>query len=300
MAKKAVKKTAKAKEGKAPAQAQELIAVSSKALSTDLGPVIVASLAKTYDEEAKANEMLKGVDAKRYDLLANTTMAIVKAYEADESISSSAAFSPDKKTVQKLNDQLCIALGVREYQDIKGKQKLVYSKAVSRYFPTAKDPKGAEATVRKATLRSNFVHMLKKCAQAATAIVEKDMEASVDKETGTLLISGPTVEKAFGVKEVLLNEKQNIKVDGQEKPLELKQRPSFTALGNIAAVEHGAVIKGGSSDRTKKAIVDPDLAMESLADTVVKAVSRLSKLTDKQRTALESMQSAIDKVLNRE
>lgn len=290
------------KPGKAPkaAPVQDLITVENKALSTDLGPVIIATLAKTYDDEAKANEMLKGIDAKRYDLLANTTMAIVKAYEADDSISSSAAFSPDKKVVQKLNDQLTIALGVREYQEVKGKQKLVYAKAVAKYFPTAKDPKGAPATVRKATLRSNFIHMLKKCAQAATAIVEKDMDAKMDTEAGTLLISGPTVEKAFGVKEVLLNEKQNIKVEGQDKPLELKQRPSFTALGNIAAVDHGAVIKGGSSDRTKKAIVDPDLAMESLADTVVKAVSRLSKLTDKQRTALESIKSAVDKALSKQ
>jgi hypothetical protein len=297
MAKKAeAKKPAKAAK---EAPSQELVEVNSKAMSADVGPMIVASLADTYKVEQEAHDKLQQIERKRYDLLSNTTQAIVKAYMADDQIDPASAFSADKKTVQYLNDQIMIALGVKEYQDVKGKQKLVYAKSVAKYFPAAKDPKGDPKTQQKATLRSNFIHMLKKCQQAATAIVDNDIETELDKESGTLLISGPIVAKVFGAEEVLLNEKQTVAASNGAEPTTLKERPSFQALANIAAQDHGVVMKKRGDARVQT-VTDPEVAIESLCHTLVQAVSKLKVPTERQRKALESAQSAIDKALEAE
>lgn len=294
------KKAAKKGKGKAtPTTETALITVSSGAMSKDVGPVVIASLAQTYAQEQKAHDMLQGVQAKRYDLLANTTSAIVKAAINDENVDLSKAFDPDKKTAQALNEQLQIALGVKEYQDVKGKKRLVYTKEVSKFFPTAKDKKDDPKTQQKATLRSNFIHLLKKCSQAATAIVDNKIDHSIDKESGTLLLSGSTVQKVFGADEVLLNEKQTISFngDGSKEPVQLKERPSFQALANIAAQDHGAVLKKRADGRTGPA-VDSETAIVSLSATMVKAIGKMSKPTDAQRKALESVRSAIEQVLD--
>jgi len=297
MAKEATAKkvTGKAKAAKAPKEpkaAQALVVVKSGAMSTDVGPAVVMGLAKTYEQEEKANEMLNQVKGKRYDLLSNTTLAIAKAFKADDTISAASAFSADKKEVQKLNDQLLIALGIREYADVKGKQKLVYSKTVSRYFPGPKDEKGKPETVRKATLRSNVIHMIKKCAQAAVTIHEKGVKASMDPESGTLRISGPEVQKTFGASEVLLNEKQT--VQHGETATQLSERPSFQALANMSAADHGATTKQGSSDRTNKVVTDPEAVIEQLCKQLVTAIGKLKEVTERQKVALESAASAID------
>lgn len=300
-AKKALGTTGKAKAARAPKEPKPeaaLVTVNDKALSIEVGPVVIASLAKTYEDEQKATSMLQAVQGKRYDLLSNTTLAIAKAFSADESIDPAAAFTQDRKEAQKLNDQLLIALGVREYVDVKGKQKLVYTKAVSRYFPGPKDAKDDPKTVQKSTLRSNFIHLVKKCAQAAVTIHEKGVTAAYDEEAKTLRISGPTVQKAFGASEVLLNEKQRIETSNGKDPLQLEQRPSFQALANLSAADHGAVVKSGNNDRTKKQILDPQEAMEELATTVVNAISKLKTVTPRIKVSLERMFSAIDKKLD--
>lgn len=295
------KKPAKAKNAKAKKtpKTQDLITINPAALSITVGPTVIAGLAKTYKEEAKAHAMLEGIKTKRYDLLSDTTLAIVKLLKSDKSVDMSAPFSDDKKANTKFNEQVMIALGVKEYVDTgKGRKKLEYTKAVSKMFPTAKD-QGEELQAKK-TLRSNFVHMLKKCAQTAVSLVEKKIEATRDDASGTLKISGPAVMENFGAKEVLLNEKQTVKTgDKPGDSMQLKEKPSFQAVANLAAADHGAVTKKGSSDRTNKVVTDPEQAIASLADMMVKAISKLNgKASDATRKALEGVRSAIDKLLD--
>jgi hypothetical protein len=293
-------KKAPAKGADKAEAAQEVVTVNAKAVSKDVGPAVIGELAKTYDMETEANAMLNRVDAGRYTAMTMTTEAIVKAAKADKSIDLSLAFSDDKKEVERLNTQIGLALGFREYHDTgKGKHRLIYAKSVQKYFPAPTDVKGSVEAVKKATLRSNFTHMLKKCARAACAIVENNITAKADPKAGTLRISGPKVEEVFGQKEVLLNEKQKVQVKGQEKPVELKDKPSFTALASVAAADHGATVSRKSTARGQRVLTDPVAAIESLCTSLVNAVSKLEAPIDaKAIKAMESVRSALDKVLD--
>lgn len=293
------KATKAPKAEKAPKEQKEVViyTINDKALSTDLGPRVIADLAKSYDKEQEANTLMQEVRAKRYDLMSHLTEAVVKASIGDKQIDLGVIFSGDKKKVGELNDKLFIALGVKEYEDIKGKQKLVYTQGVRPHFPDGTE-KTKEEKQRKATLRSNFVHQLRKCTQAAVAINEGKIKTKYDKDAGTLRISGPAVLEQFGQKEVLLNEKQTVTVNKKGDTKSLKERPSFTALGIVAGKAHGAAVKGGkSNDRTRKLVVDLDAAIPSICASLVAALSKVEKLSAKMIASIESAQSAIDKAL---
>jgi hypothetical protein len=124
------------------------------------------------------------------------------------------AFGGDKKAQNKLNDQLMIALGIREKVEDGDKERLVYSKAVQKFFPSAKDPKDDPVTKQKSTLRSNFLHLIKKAQQVAAGIIEKGMTAEHDKASGTLRLSGSAVKAQFGADKVLLDEKITVQEGG--------------------------------------------------------------------------------------
>lgn len=309
---KAAKKAAtpaKGKGGKAPEAVQSgddtgtnlVPTIKAGALSKDVGPMVIAGLAKAYEDEKKANELLDAVKGKRYDLLAATTAAIVKAAKADDSIDLSASFKDNKKAINALNAQLGLALGFREVETTgegdKEKSRLVFAKSVAKYFPTAKDPKDAPATIQKATTRSNFMHLLKKCTQAAHGIVVKDLEFKKDAKTGTLQISGPEVTKTFGADTVLLDEKLTVGEGDTAK--KLKKKPSFTALAEIGAAAEGKVVAKRGQTGTSGTAVDISTAIQSICGSIV---STLDKVKDKQldpktTEALKAARSAIDKAL---
>lgn len=294
------KKKAETKAPEADEKVKEVViySVNAKALSVDVGPKVLAGLAKSMELESEANKMLGAVKTGRYDAMTMTTEAIVKAAKADKSIDLTLAFSAEKKNVEKLNIQLGLALGFREYHDTgKGAKRLIYAKSVQGYFPAPTDTKGSEEAVKKATLRSNFSHMLKKCTQAACAITEQGITIKNDTKAGTLRISGPRVEEVFGAKSVLLNERQKF-TDGDKK-VELKDRPSFTALASLAAADHGAVVIRKSGSRGAGIVADPIVAMKSLCASLVAGIAKIEKpMPQAIREALESVESAITVALD--
>jgi hypothetical protein len=278
-----------------------IVTVKAGALSLDVGPAVISGLDKSYKDEAKANQLLQEVNGKRYDLLSQLTLAIVKAAKADDTIDLSVAFSGEAKRMNVLNDQIGIALGFREVTQMENKKgdviaKIGYAKAVQKFFPTAKDDKKAPETVRKATMRSNFLHMIKKCAQAAAAVIEKDITIKQDKASGTLQISGPEVVKQFGAETVLLNERQTI---GEgEQATKLKEKPSFTTLARIGAEASGKTLQIRKDSRAASNAVDPDTALQSICNTLVQSLNKLTgKPAAKTVESLQSVQSAIAKVL---
>src|SRR5258706_13533157 len=91
------KKTKAPKKEKKAKTEVALISVKSGALSTEIGPMIVSGLDKTFNDEQKAHQIIDGVNAKRYDLLAKATFAIMKAAKADDSIDLASTFSDDSK-----------------------------------------------------------------------------------------------------------------------------------------------------------------------------------------------------------
>jgi hypothetical protein len=235
-------------------------------------------------------------------LLAQTTQAIVKAAKNDSSIDLSIAFSGDAKKMNLLNDQIGLALGFREVTTLPATEtaaeikRIGYAKAVLKYFPGPKDDKNAPETKRKATLRSNFLHMVKKCAQAASGIITTETDIVTDKATGTLQLTGPAIKKTFGQETVLLNEKQTVG-DG-EKAVKLAVKPSFTAVAKIGAEAAGKTLTTRKDSRVASNATDPSVAVQNIAKSLAEACAKLkTPADDATKRALSIAQSAIDKVL---
>lgn len=303
-AKKGEAKTETPAEKGKKAEPKVLATVKASALSIEVGPKVLGILDKTFKDEAKANEMLGEIKAKRFDALAMTTEAIVKAAKADDSINLAATFSGDTKQMNILNDQLGLALGFREKIEVvdgKGEKsfKIATAKGVVKYFPGPKEDKKSVEYQRKNTFRSNFLHLVKKCAQAAHAIIEKDMKISIDKDTGTLQIAGPEVKKVFGQDSVLLNDK--LTIGEGENVTTLKAKPSFTAIAKLGAEAEGQTLTTRKDSRVASGAVNPQTAIQSIAHSLVQALSKLSEKPDaKTIEALEAVYSAVDKVLPKE
>lgn len=278
--------------------------INKGALSTDVGPRVIVGLAKAYNDEQQAKQLLAGVDAKRYDLLGETTMAIVKAAKADKSIDLNVSFGADKVGKNRLGDQLRLALGISEVVTVgKGdtaKKKIAYATAVKDYFPQPGENKDSEIYKRKNTLRTNFSHILTKCTQTAAGILERGIDAKMDKKAGTLMLSGPEIKKQFGASSVHLNEKQV--VQNGKTAVELTAKPSFTAIQAKAAERHGKVLHRGSNTRGVSAQLGEkglDGAVEAVCKSLVSIIAKLGdKISDKSKAALEGARSALDKVLD--
>lgn len=289
-----------AREAK-PSTALAIPTIAKGALSKDLGPMIIAGLAKTQRDETQAKQIIAGVQTKSQALLSQLTMGIVKLALADKTVNLAAIFGDDKAAKVLLGNQIGLALGYRQVYTVgegaKAKQTIAYADSVKQYFPNAddKDKESPEA-IAKATFRTNWAHRVTQCAQVANGIIEKKMKAEIDKGSGVLRLSGPAVAKQFGAKSVLLNEKQNV---GEGKAtVKLTNKPSFTAIATAAGEAHGRVRMTTSTARAA-VTVDPDKAVQGMAAAFVAACEKLdgNKLVGVTRTALESVQNAIEKVL---
>lgn len=295
-------KAAKKVDAKEEAPAQELVVVNKKAMSRDVGPAVIKAYHNLTGEETEAKNVLKGVEAKRYDILSQLTLAIVKAAENDDELDLTAYFSGDTKLVNKANDRIGIALGFRDAimvgEGDKQKQKIVYSESVRNYFPSKDDP--ADVKQAKKTFSSNFVHQIKKCAQASIAIIEKNITLKTDKKTGTLMVSGPAIKKEFGQDSVMLNEKQT--VEGKKgEAVKLKVKPSFTALATMGARESGVELKKAATHRgTSQTVLTPTAILQEAAKTIERAVKQIDTPDDKQIAALDKILSAVNGVLGYE
>lgn len=296
------KKSAKL-EGEKAAPKKELVTVKPSAMSVNVGPSVLATMDKAYKDEQKANELLSGVEAKRYDVQAQLTQAILKAATEDETIDLSATFAGDPKKMNNLNNQLGLALGFREVYTVKANdgspiEKIDYSREAFKYFPTAKDTDKTSAEYkRKNTLRGNFLTLVKKCAQAAAGIQTSGAKVELDKDAGTLKLSGPAIEKTFGASEVLLNEKQT--VGEGETAVKLLQKPSYTAIGRMGAEAEGKVLATRPDSRVRSA-TSPAQAIQSICQTLVDACGKLKDVPDDDtKRELSKAQNAIDQLLAR-
>ena len=142
--------------------------------------------------------------------------------------------------------------------------------------------------------------MLTKCIQSAISIVDDGIKMTMDKQSGTLQLSGPTVKDHFGEATVLLNEKQTQQrldkkgnVVGETK---LKVKPSFTEMARRAAEAHGKQLTKRVDSRT--ATVDPAKHVADLCNMLVKALEKVENPSETLKKALESAANAIDKVLS--
>lgn len=294
-------------EGKSKPEGSALVPViKAGALSPDVGLYAIRSLAEANKTEGEANNLLGQVKNKRKDVLALVTQAIVKAVKADNTIDVSVAFKMEPKLMNVLNAQLGLALGFRTVIKVgngdDAKERLIYHPAVQEYFPPS--GKGVDKTAEdyrmKQTTRTNFLHMLKKCAQAASGIIATKTEMKMDKEAGTLRLSGPAIKEHFGASTVLLDEKK--KVGEGKKQIELNEKPSFTAMAAMGAAKAGKVMVAREQSRKNLLAaagagpkVDPVVAFVSIMNMAKDAVNKLpDNVTDAQKKAMEAVQNAIE------
>lgn len=309
MAKAAVKANPKAGETKtAPAtKAVAIVLPNSKAMSTDVGAKIVSAFVSVFEQDKQIAEMTRDVDKRRHDVLASMTSAIVKAANNDPNIDLTDVFSGEQKKINALNQLLMLAMGIQEVVTV-GKegaktQKVQYTKEVAKFFPTAKDEKGSEAHSKKVTQRTTFLHQLKRTIQAAHAIREENITFKTDQATGTLAISGKTVEKHFGVPAVIVNEKQTIETgtgDNVQKT-KLKVKPSFTELARIGAAVAGKAVQGRTQRSTAPTgVVASDKALINIAKEFVKALGLYKgEVTEPLSEALKGVANAVTVTMER-
>jgi hypothetical protein len=272
--------------------------IAKGAISKDVGPLAIATLAKIGRDETAAKQVLLAVTQKTYDIQSRLTLAIVKAAKVDGSIVLANVFSDDTKARNHLFNQVGIALGYREIFEVNGKQTVSYAASVKQYFPNAADQdKESPEAKAKATFRTNWVHRITQCVQVAQGIIERKMDAAIDKASGTLRLAGPEVKKQFGAPSVLLNERQSVTTG--DTTVKLKAKPSFTAIASAAGAAHGHAVRTGSNNRAAKIVANPAAAIEQMAGPFVACVQKLdaAKITGATKAALESVYNAIDKVL---
>jgi hypothetical protein len=275
---------------------------NKKAMQVEVGARLVENLADIYNADATIAQQVAENDKKRYDTLAQMTMGVVKAAKADPTIGSMLpdVFSGDQKKINALNEVLQIALGIREVIDVQTKQggkvqKVQYVKGVMDFFPTPNDTKGTPEHTKKTTLRSNFLHQLKKSIQGAHGIIEKQIDARIDSKSGTLLLQGPAVKKHFGQDKVILDERQNIKTGEGDKAttIKLAARPSFSEIAKIGATASGRTVTQRADSRAN-VVTDADTAIVQVSDSLVRALNNYKgKMTDKLRKSLASAANAI-------
>jgi hypothetical protein len=274
--------------------------IKSTAMSKDIGPLVIKGLSEAKQVEDQANSALRAVDAKRYDLLAKLTMGIVKAARADKSIDLSISFLGKEGAQQSayLNDQLGIALGFKEVQTLntgtpQEAKRVAWAGSVAPMVLSTKEEKDTPEGKRKSTVRSNFLHSLKKCAQVACGMLDDKINGKYDEKAGTLMLSGPAIKAQFGQPSVLLNEKQTVGTG--DKQVKLTEKPSFVAVAAKAAEKHGHTVKRGSNTRgNARALANPTAAMADIAKSFISFVNKIDKPNEKQTEILQSVRDAID------
>lgn len=301
----AIAAAAKAKPVPAPAKEITVPKIKASAMSKDVGPAAVIALFKADQDVAQATALTAGAERKRYDTKTSLTLAIVKAATADKSIDLTATAKPDKEgkaAMSVLNDQLGIALGLREVVDnAEGKPRVVWSKAVRQYFPLAGEDRKDPAVKRKETFRGNFVTQLKNCALVALGILDNGMTAKANKEHGTLQLSGPAVKKQFGMDNVLLNETK-VQKDAKGKEVELAEKASFTAIAAKAKEDHGGTARRGSNTRgaaatAKASALSPDKALAGICSAMVDALQKVKTPSAAMVEEVRKVENAIDQWL---
>ncbi|WP_426611834.1 hypothetical protein [Bradyrhizobium sp. McL0616] len=216
------------------------------------------------------------VDAKKYEVLGRMTQAIIEATKIDGSIDLEKAFDESKTGKKALNDQLRVALGVFR-ETIVGRRRMVEpTEPAAQFFSNG-------------TKRTNFAHILKKCAQCAAGLIEMKAEVKLDEKKGTLVISGPAVAKEFGKDTLTLDERMS---QG------LTQKPSYTAIVAIAKARRGVVTVRGSGTRGVGEVISADSEFELLCKHLIEAIRRCgAKPNRRQANALRVVSLEIKKAI---
>jgi hypothetical protein len=266
--------------------------INPKAMQKDLGPRVIRMFAGIDEAKSEVERLRREIGQKNYDAIALLTEGVFKVAIADNNVALADHFSEDEKRKQVLNEQLYLALGMKEVIPVgtgdSKVNKVVWAKANADFLPQYGEPTDTPEYERKNTFRTNLSKQLNKAIGAALDIQKRKITAKYDEEKRTLVISGPEVKKQFGVESVALNERIHQGVPGTDgNPTKLLEKPSFTSLYNSAAKAEGKVIRTGSNDRTKKVITDPSAAIVEVGTTLLNVLGRVADAEGLSKAANE-------------
>lgn len=266
------------------------------AVSKDIGPKVVAGFAKTQQDEAAYKQLGAAIQTNNKANMAMLTAAIVKAAINDpKNFDLGISFSNDKGDKERLNDNICLAVGIKEIVQVgdgpKAPKTVQWAKSVGNFFPMPGEDRNAPEIRKKETFRSNFSHTMTTAVKAACTIVSEKMKVSQDANTGVLMISGPAVQRQFGAKTVALDGRKVVG-EGDEK-VTLKDTPSYAAVVAMSQEKHtGTPTVRASGTRTST--VSGDNAIIQMAKQMAASVQKLETISDKVREALYAMVEAVE------
>ena len=285
--------------------AQEIVKVNKSAMSLDVGPTVIKSLVEVSERTEELERELGSQEVRRRDALMQLMTSFVKAAQNDNGIDLSKAFSTERKEWSPQLDKLLLAIGVYQVVPVKdkagketGRFRLDYTDSVRNFFPgSLKDKDTDPAYAKKNSVRTRFLEQCKKSAQGAQGVIARGIKIEADKKSGTLRVSGKAIKEHFGEDEVLLDEKQKVIAhdkQGKEKVVQLKVKPSYTALAQIGAKSIGKVLTKRPDARVAGGGVDPEKALINGANDLAASVNRYSgEITDAVRKALNAVVNAI-------
>lgn len=273
--------------------------INPKAIQKDLGPQIARMFAGVEEAKSEVERLRKEIGDKNYAAIAKLTMGVYNVAKIDNNVALADHFSEDSKRKLVLNESLYLAMGFKEVIKVGGGNKVdrvVWSRNLADLLPQHGEAPDTPEYERKNTFRTNLSKQLNKAIGAALDLHKRHIVAK--EEGGTLLISGPEVQKQFGAPQVALNERINQGVAGSDgKASKLKEKPSFTALYNNAAKSEGHAVRSGSNDRTNKVLTDPSAAIVEVGTILLNALSRVAepdKITKPAMETLEKIADALD------
>ena len=228
MAKAQNKQKSEAKTTEAASTQLTLQPVAAKAMSADVGLPVLRSLAGAAKDETQMQKFQRASQMKKYQAKSALVEAAIKFVRNTPNLDLTALF--DKKATAakiRLNDMLRLAVGTHEIvEKPDGTRTIVVTKAAAAFLPSGTEKKDTAAYKQKDATRANFSRLVTQSMIAAAGAFDLEANVQMDEKTKTLRLSGPKVEKTFGVSEVLLNDQQTE---------EMKAKPSYTTLADIAA-----------------------------------------------------------------
>jgi len=274
--------------------------VNPTAISADVGQKAVEQIVaqslldKQIEDQTAENEVAKGETVKQL------TMAFAKAATIDKNIHLGWVNTGTKADIEKLYDQLRVAIGIKVV-DVKedGAQDVRYADWTREHFRWPGDHKDDPLFKKREEFRSNFMAQFKKAVHAADTIVSLDVKANDPGQGKPLLVSGKAVKERFQQDEVVLDGRREIK-GADNKVTKLAKIPSFKELGQIS-IDKSKKQTGAQVPPTVSApgATPKEADMIEGVDALTGAVDRLKGFGDALASALERLQSAIEAAIAR-
>lgn len=270
--------------------------VSPKAMSVDVGEKAVKAFKVTKDHDQQIADMVQQNTAQKGQTLAMLTEAFFVAATNDKNIKLGAIHSDQAADLKDLRQRLEVAIGIKiASRGDDGVEKIVFAPWAKDYFPQPGESKETDGWQAKENFRTNFATAFTKCVKSAHAVQLKGLTMAKDKATGTLMISGKTIKERFGVDQIALNEKREVK-EG-DKTVKLAKIPSYTELARISAESVGKTLQTRVQSKAKEVNALNESDVIAAVGSLTTTIGKLSNFGDELATAIESLMEACEKAL---